>query len=82
MNLPATFYNGFSVVRGDIIICVGRKLVFSVPDQVRHKPCCIATEDAQRLENLDLGSDVIVSMEKTHGCSFVQMLLPVILGFA
>ena len=58
----ATFYNGFSVVRGDIIICVVRKLVFSIPDQVRHKPCCTATGDAQRRETLDAGSDGIVSI--------------------
>ena len=49
-------------MRGDIIICVVRKLVFSVPDQVRHKSCCTATGDAQRLETLDAGSDGIVSI--------------------
>ena len=67
MILPATFYNGFSVVRGDIIICVVRKLVFSVPDQVRNKLCCTAMEDAQRLDILDLGSGRIVSMEIGRG---------------
>ena len=62
MILPAIFYYGFSVVRGDIIICDVRKLVFSVPDQVRHKSCCTSTGDAQRLESLDSGSDGIVSI--------------------
>ena len=35
---------------------VVRKPVFGVPDQVRHKPGCTATEDGKRLEILYLGS--------------------------
>ena len=39
---------------------VARKLVFGIPDHFRHKPGCIATEDGQRLEILDLSSRAIV----------------------
>ena len=35
---------------------VMRNPVFGVPDQVRHKPDCTATEDSYKLEISDLGS--------------------------
>ena len=44
-----------------------RKPVFGVSNQVRHKPGCVATEDGQRLENLDLGS---------RGSSTIYVKLP------
>ena len=40
--------------------CFGRKPVFGVTDQVRHKPGCTAIEYGYRLENSDLGSRGIV----------------------
>ena len=40
---------------------VMRKPVFSLSDQVRHKPGCKSTEDGWRLEILDLEGKGIVS---------------------
>ena len=44
---------------------VVRKPVFVVPDQVRHKPDCRATEGGYMLEILDLGiRGIILSVQR------------------
>ena len=65
-----------------------RKPVFRVSDQVRHKPGCTATEDALRLEILDLkgrSRDCTINVAKTKALisfAVTAKLIRVFLAYA
>ena len=52
-----------------------RKPVFGVSDQVRHKPGCTTTEDAERLEISDLGSRGIAKTKALISCAVTAQLI-------
>ena len=52
-----------------------KKTVFVVSDQVRHKPCCTASEDGQSLEILDLGSRGMAETKALISCAVTAQLV-------
>ena len=62
-----------------------RKPVFGVHDQVRYKPCCIATEDDYKLEFSDTGSTrrgiVLSTVAKTKALISCTVTMQLICAF-